>query len=890
MRFNEKYKIYLDIGDGTGYNEILAAKVSPFNYEREDGQYFWRYKWGEVTFSNNPKTQSELSSNKYLGYNLIAGVDGFSEIQYPDEIKIKYEDSQRSFEGYFSHKDCEFKSGKHFKTITVKPAILDQYTPLLENWEEKVGIIGGEITANGFWKLRTVGFDYNQFNNHTLPITLSSSNIPSAKGASDDVGATLTHNKFIYNTNKGYILNVTVSAKAKNISGSGVYTIYLKKYDSNLNEIDSSILVSRGITTDINTTNFSGEQTINLSTGQSAALLVEMEIGSLDYTSINVSVSGNPINVTTKEVKVQFNDNDLKHNRIWAIDSKAYKLIKTNDNPDLVDYFENAGSEIPFAPKASMFGSKKYGMQERGTRLYLYQSEDQSEGLVDILGEEDWELSEVTVWRGDTIRKWFHKETYFWCTCLFSREEKETKNDSNNLPVPPDNAPDTWHLRKSDPDGKIGYTLWTRKPYNGEYTEWILGDEIIADGDPYVHNGSFKWANKLTSKRKYPTTDTVESFRNAIDLYTLIKYIYNNTAYPSGDVKSTFLWNDYEENMPIITQTGNNYVTNFINFFNLTAVLPTLTLRKNIDTTEENSKLELSFKDFMEDFRNYFKVVGQGNLYWFIQWNTITEQYDLRIEHIKFLDKSTGIYTTTNLIEDSTYKKYLEETYNYSFDDSDMFKKITIETVNSGYKGFKKNEVSFKNIVSNTRNKDLNLEHQTKIFSTDIQFARENPSDLENGLIWLNIDANDEIIRDKTSSKNTNEMPNGYFAISNLIEIGLLKYEGVWETGNINGVGPKEFENTLRNLMCEDFSIPGLHSSEFFQTGIGLGMTESLELDPERQITKLKLAFRKINSPAEITLKSGTTTSLDGFYLMVQKESDFDGADNIYFSFGNYET
>jgi hypothetical protein len=872
MRFNEKYKIYLDFGNG--YEEVLAAKVSPFNYERENGQYFWRYKWGEITFTNNAKQSSELDDTKYIGYTRIANAG------YSQEIKIKYEDSERTIEGYFSHKDCKFQSENHFKIIKVKPATLDQYTPLLENWEEKVGIIGGEITASGSWRLRPI--NYNQFSNHTLPIALKGSNIPEAKDAAGDNPTT---NKFIYKTTKGYILNITLSAKAKNISGSGVFTIYLKKYDSELNETDSSIITQRSITTDINETEFSGNGSVNMAAGESIALTVEMGIGSLDYTSINVSVNGNPINVTTKQIVAQFNENNLVNFRKWDIDSYAYKLIKLSDRPELVDYFENAGSEIPFAPRASYFGSSKYGMQERATNLYLYQSEDQSEGLVDILGKEDWEISEVTVWRGDTIRKWLHKEVYYWCTCVFSREEVITK-DENGSPVDPGTG--GWEVRESAPDGQSGYTLWTRLPYNGDYKSWTLGNEVIADGDPYEHNGYFKWANKLTSKRNYPTTDTVESFSNAIDLHTLIKYIYNNTAYPSGDVKSTFLWNDYEADVPYLS-SGQNYVTDVKNWFNNTAVLPTLNLKENINTEDDDSKLEISFKEFMEDFRNFFKITGQGNLYWFIQLNGITGEYDLRIEHIQFFDVSSGIYTFSNLIEDNTYEKYLNETYNYSYDDSDMFRKITIETINSGYKGFKNNEILFEKIISNTRNKDLSFELKTKIFSTDLQYAKENPGDLENGLIWLDLDENDEVVRFTTNSYGNTEMPNGRLSTSYLLGTRIMKYEGVWETGTINGTGPKDFENTLRNLMADDFRIPYLHNAEFFRTGIGDGMTESLELDVERQITKLKLAFRRINTPSEITLKSGINTGLSGFYLMVQKASDFEGAEDIYFDFGNYE-
>ncbi len=882
MRFNKKYKVYLDVGEG--YEEIFVSDIGRFMYEREDGQYFWRYKWGEVTFSNNPKESSELDENEFKGYDLI------SEAGYFQEIKIKYVDSERTIEGYFSHKDCQFKSGKHFKIIRVKPATLDEYTPLLENWEEEVGIIGGEIVSNANFGKGYELINYNNFE-HPLPVKIKSSNIQQTKTVNSFTNP--DENKFLYKVTKGYILDIDISIKMT-VDFVESYSIYIKKYDSSLTQISSELVSTRaiGLTFVNHEVRITEKTSLSISQGESASIYIVatgqdniLNPSFIRYDSINVSVSGNPINVSTKEITVQFNERNLVNYKRWGIDSYAYKLIRLSDRPNLEDYFEDSGSETPFAPKSSYFGSLEYGMQEKSTGLYLYESQD-GEGIVDILGAEDWELSEVTVWRGDTIRKWFRKEVYYWCTCVFSREEVITK-DKNGEPVDP-NPEGEWHIRESAPDGKVGYTLWTRLPYNGVYKEWTLGNEVIADGDPYEHNGYFKWSNKLTSKRNYPTEDTVESFGNAIDFYTLIKYIYNNTAYPSGDVKSTFLWNDYEEDVPIL-QEGENYVTNSKNYFNDTVVLPTINLKENIDTTEDSSKLELSFKDFMEDFRNFFKVTGQGNLYWFIQYNPSTEEYDLRIEHIKFLDKSSGIYITTNLIEDSTYQKYLEETYNYSFDDSDMFRKFTIEAVNSGYKGFKENIVSFEKIVTNSRNKDLNLEHQTKIFSTDIQYAKENPNDLENGLIWLNIDSNDEVIRDKTSKNNTTEMPNGYFATSNFLEKGFMRYEGVWETGTINGVSGKDFEKTLRNLMCEDFSIPNLHSSEFFQTGIGRGMTESLELDPERQITQLKLAFRKIDAPADISLKSGETTSLDGFYLMVQKESDFEGAENIYFDFGNYE-
>ena len=78
MRFDERYKVYLDItaqpswvwNDDTNATWVeVTPDISEFQRPLVDGEYFHRYKWGKVTFRNKPY-QSKSFLPLFLGFSL----------------------------------------------------------------------------------------------------------------------------------------------------------------------------------------------------------------------------------------------------------------------------------------------------------------------------------------------------------------------------------------------------------------------------------------------------------------------------------------------------------------------------------------------------------------------------------------------------------------------------------------------------------------------------------------------------------------------------------------------------------------------------------------------------------------------------------------------------
>lgn len=488
----------------------------------------------------------------------------------------------------------------------------------------------------------------------------------------------------------------------------------------------------------------------------------------------------------------------------------------------------------------------------------------------------DYELSSLTIWsggkfvRGGGFIYQIIKNTVY-CTTKFSREEfrkVDEFDESDNL-IPPQG--DGWHSRsKIIVEGQNGH-LWTRKPFNGTLKDdWVLQD-VINNPSPNSSLDPFKWEYKRETRLSYTNSDNSITTTVPIEGKNLFNYIFQNTndAFANKNVISTFFFNDNEADLPILANRigeNLNYKTLKDNYLNETYFLLTRNLVPNLDLSDASTFPNITLKDFIEDLNKLFN----GTLYWFMD-----DELNLHIEHLKYLD-------LTKTVIDLRSKPELEFTEAWSFDKSKMFNRVELRQVNANGIDFTENLILFPKIVSNKRNRDIKQEFETDIISTDIRYAIENSTDLEDGVMWL-ATFEDKIsetetqrkVRNKLGLRSGTEESNGYLALSNLIN-DFGRYEGTWTTGDVNGQ-EKTFETTARTKIGKELKLKGYLDSLFFITELGIGFLKDSTVDFENENMELTLAYRFNSTPYT-----------ERFVLVVQDEFDFSGAQNIWFDFGNY--
>jgi len=496
----------------------------------------------------------------------------------------------------------------------------------------------------------------------------------------------------------------------------------------------------------------------------------------------------------------------------------------------------------------------------------------------------DYELSEVGIWE----REYDDGErVQLYCSTKFSRDEQR-KVDVVDVSEPSGYAPPTgsgWTMRnRENVEGQAGH-LWTRKPYNGIYKDsWVLQDQ---ESNPSGESSGYSWKESRTTKIFYLDDDNSKTIQTTILLKDFIEFIFKktNTEFFTKNVYSTFFFNDNESDLNYYDgRIGENinYLTNGDNYLNGTRVFFTRDLITDININGTDNFPKITLKDILEDLAKLFK----NNIYWFMK------DGNLHIEHIKYLDlvsNSTDVRYELSP-NDSVERIELEFTESWKFDKSKMFNLIELRQVNSGGVDFTENTIIFDKIVSNKRNIDIKQEFETSIFSTDLRYAAENGNDLEDGVVLIatkqelkHIDGGVPLSRvtlvtNKIGSVSGLSEVNGWMALSNLLyDFG--RYEGVWTVGEING-NEHSFVNPSRTKQGSEILLRGANfDSLFYITNLGIGLLNDGTISFDEENTTLNLLYRYNSVP-----------NTDGFVLMVQKVTDFDGAEEIWFDFGNYNT
>jgi hypothetical protein len=532
-----------------------------------------------------------------------------------------------------------------------------------------------------------------------------------------------------------------------------------------------------------------------------------------------------------------------------------------------------------------------YKFQILGKQLSEWETELGRQGnQTDAFEDCDWELSRVKIHYGDYYDKnWFNPNwRRLYLEVEFSREEKLT-SFVNELPVDP--AGSGWNYRGI----KDGKPFYTRKPFNGEYYnawKWKEGKapyyrNLIYQANPQT-GGYLPLKTNLTGSKyyahleadlDYPLAGNNIEIKRSIPLRNFFEHILRNTHedYASSNVYSTFLWNDLESEMSYYQDknTSLNYVNGQVNYLNNINAFFKRDLKTRTDENDQEVGVDPSSRDYLaqttfKDTFDNFNGLFRNQLFWWLDDNL-----DMHIEHIKYVDDVLKYQNYYDLTTDEVQAPLLSFTQKWSYDKAIHWARIEVTVADAEYVDFTDNYVEFPRIVSNKRVKDKKTTIGIQYFSTDLRYAIENPNDMEDGVILVCVDDEGNVLNRQGIISGLMET-NGYLALSNLL-YEFTRYEGVFDEGNINGK-TTEFATTVRSKLGIELTLKGTVPFLFYGTQLGAGLIDDGTIDVERQYTKIKLRYKYISDALS-----------DQWVLVVQKEDDFEGAENVWHDIANYE-
>jgi len=235
----------------------------------------------------------------------------------------------------------------------------------------------------------------------------------------------------------------------------------------------------------------------------------------------------------------------------------------------------------------------------------------------------DYELSMMRIYEGTRTgglsgKRW----RQLYCATEFTREEINKIDVVDNLNKfgfqPP--VGEGWNMRKiSSSAGKPSH-IWTRKPFNGAYSEaWELGPEVTSKNDT-----NFTYYKYRETRLKYATPESTEfKFDISITLRSFINYIISKSSpeLANYELKSTFFFNDFENEISLLNgTTGFNYVTGRKNHLNnlrlfFTKDLPLLQVNENTLATLTKDELSKKYIELLDktnaitNLYNYLKFL-----------------------------------------------------------------------------------------------------------------------------------------------------------------------------------------------------------------------------------------------------------------------------------------
>jgi hypothetical protein len=853
----QDYDLYINLTsnytDDSDYFIVDVENTISVDEGMIDNMPVYRKAWNEIIVKNRPYQYKNTLESKYKLYDLILE-------ESPDTtFYVKFVHGDNTIYGYFGQVDCRVNEDRSL--INIKPAVIDQYTDFIENYDEKIDIFGEKnVIKNGEFNVWTNDVPdgwtvdkgsakrdtflqktcvrlypnelFNQQGSPYIDPSLVDTIHQTINGVQKDKQVIF---KFLYRlvgvttdrTNLSFEAYIESAGKYYNLNLDGSWTesasIILTSYKTNARAFSKSEIESANGTFDTieilsDASPVSGNFTIRFTNDTSLfdyiyITGIEVVLSNVAYIELKLDLFNASLISKPQEEIINVNTG---RGALFAVRVKQ----KTWDKYVLEDYFDEDGKPsnlVLSGPLAPNDGTNHYQ-----TWIDIFEND---------IGSSFYkgEISELTVLRGVGFTTNLRQYRYMAGYAIFTRDEayKTDEYDEEDNLIPP--VGDGWvSLDEKDTSSR---RLWVRKPFNGAYSganaTWKLGTKLQKTGK-FMY---FDYHTKLTSTKVYPVNESSRSVEAAIDFRDICRKIYRSThnSLLDKEVYSAFFWNDspYIDDLRIVNNA--NYVTRQDNKLNNIAAVHTSLLKTEVDQRSQDQKLEISFKDFFEDLRVKFP-----DLIWFVDANK-----NLHIEHMKYIDLTEDFL---NILTNDYL--YVGDYASYEFDPEQIYGNYEFSEINSGFQDFAESKITFDKIVTNKRNKDMRKEVESKILSSDIQYAIENPNGLENGIILVAYDTVDDenIVRYGRGQITKTNVMNGDLALSTLLST-YSKYEGVWRHGYINGE-LSYFPYTKKVKRGDAIRLKGIIADNFLLTSLGIATAISKKYDYANETTEITPVYR----------------------------------------------
>jgi hypothetical protein len=885
--------------DGTYFN-VELENVEPFTEETIGESRVKRRKWGEVLIKNYPyKYRTDATSKNKLFDEIMAK----SPVDY---IFIKHEAENGDVtEGYFGIVDCDIDDTQQ-KNIKVTPAILDQYTDFLENYDTKIDIFGADnLVENSDFGLSVggipVAWDYPISASYTPPRVDTFLNKKAGvlrcrgifdNGDPDDPtdgqmsqtigtvqlfrnidisfyfalieywnGHPLRQNlKFRISVTNPY---QTIYANAE--GGWGSTETFIPYAPNKLPLPIGSISgyeYFRMVLDPPTTSGFLNIAFYHFRSDLSTDVLIvpdDLADGDVYYeadlyiTEVNVAV----LDLVYGDIAINLNEEDLvirKQNRIEREDGSFYaNEFSAYPRKSLVDDWETANSkdfvEIYFdingEPDMSPLGDDNLGMRDaNGTNYQILQQ------ILDDEPEHKFykgELCELEIFQGETIRIWPFQDVIIRGVAKFAREEIYSK---------------LVYTQQDSDDGLIpsGKSIGDYKPPE-EGVGWAETSEFDEKLGKLWVRKPFNEAAATWALGDVNTTEGVNEYGTVYykSLKSVKQYPVSSssvTVTTSVELKGIFkrLYNGSHPSLKkkevYSTFLWNDYPAGDKTDALLVA-RPRLVGTPNLNyVTGEDNFLDQISALHTFDLKTE-KTIEDNDARLELSFKELFDDFRIQFPYLYFfVDSDKNLHIEHEMYEDLT-NSYIDirntaESYQrWKYLKDKMFATYDFTSVNSGYKDFRFSKVEFAKIVSNKRETDFRSSEATKYLTSDIQYCLENPDDLQNGLILIHYDEvnGSKVIRNAQGKISGRSVPSGDLSIANMLyKFGT--YEGTWEDGTINGEAVT-FEHTKYTQEATDeIELKGIYDQNYYLTDIGIGFAKTKKIDYKNGIITVSLLYR----------------------------------------------
>jgi len=887
--------------DGNVWIEFYPANVAPFKLARESNQFFKRWGWGEVKIKNNPNLYAVASNPIYKLYKIIKDLD------FTTEIKIKFTTgigaTNHTIEGYFGTNDCKFEDNGIEKTLTVTPTIQDNYSSLLENWENKINFNDIEYSADEVdLNIRALGTrpigDW-VLASHASGERIARITIPTADFISPD---------YLNGTISSYF-DLSTQAPNRDVFATPPAVIYgrdgftLSDREEILGEDFSQLVPEDWLSID--------------------------EYGKFDDTQLTSDIVTR-LSKTYKSIHASNEDNPPETSPLWWKEIYVGEIYPEKGDYELseVTVYKGAlGLAGGIGLNYWIYSTTRFSRDE-------YRKVD----VIDIEETSGFEPPTGSGWHMRSIESVEGQDGHLWTRKPYNAAFKDSWA-LQDLELNPTGASDTiyWTERRTS---KIEYPSSTNsKTINTtvlpkDFLEYILQNTNSLFASSSIISTFLFNDNEASLPILAPYIGENKNYVTMGDNYlSTIRMVFTRDFIPDLDPSDVSTFPDvnlkkviedlnklFKDTLYWFLDDSLDLHIEHIKYLDLTMnsedlrtieILGEAVDRKELEFTEswkydktkmynriELNQVNASGVDFTENLITFPKIVSNKRGV-DIKQKLETEIFTTDLRYV--VENSSDLENGVLLIATST-KNTLEVTpqideigftgdYGRAIVTAGEVSALLDVYDGSSLEGAISNFVA--NYSSNYLDEGITLSIGTDkiIFTKDAPFTSPTTSDERGNIVGTpySVQAYSVIgsitslsVPTKVGFVSGVSESNGLLAFSNLLyDFG--RYEGTWILGNVNGedetVYDDPFETTSRTKDGKEIQVRGAFDSLFFTTNLGIGLLKSATIDFNEENTKLNLSYRYNSVP-----------DTDGFVIMVQKEDEFAGAVDKWMDIGNYET